>query len=391
MTIKVKLAVLSWPHARHVQLIMLCFFGLALLLCSCKSRSFTVQQSAAFESAHGDADQLKNVDFLPLVAALVAFSNTSVAQAKLEGFIRDGNQRFTYPKDAESWHDIDFVDHLRSKNILPQQPERNVGIYLRNIKHSMAIVGLSAESWSPDEVFQRTSRLGFIVPVPQPGVGKTLGTMLTFLGPIGDYGPNHTQRLAVTAYALAQLALTDEFGNISSPLIRADNFRFPLTRKINDDETERERYSDPLRTLVEGILTTYQALNLLTDSKFKSYSADDLVRRLIESPSGNVNGFIAKFASAAPVNFIGPNSHAAYVFPNPLLEKASGDLTLVPTLYDIMKRLRAKCISRFMSGENSPVSCNGCPLARLGPGENKTSSVQLIANLFRETWDRAGP
>lgn len=358
------------------------FAAFLALAGSCKTRnsSSSINENSR-HSENLEIDRKKNQVFRPLVEEFVKFTQKQESQNAMGKILELGRTRFFYPMKSP-WVELrDLRPEMIKRGLIDPQKDPNALGAIYEIQKTMIRVGQGAEFWRNNSGMVMKRDLGLILPVPRPGVSHLLGTLTSFVGPLSEYGPEATMRLAVTGFSMVQLALSDEFNTIAKPMFKDSTIDFPLAR-ARDKDAERESYNDHLRTFVEGIVTIYQSINFLAFSKVEGLDFDTLIARLIEPPSGSLNGFLAKFASSMPAPFVGPSAHAGSVFPGSVILDKDGTLKMAPKLHEILREVRDECIER--EKEVGHASCRGCPLARTGPGKDGTSSVQLVGSLFLE-------
>lgn len=209
--------------------------SLAILLFSCKSRTISHNSSAVQDdSTLLNLERKKNQSFRPLVLRFVQYARTETARNEHKNFYELAHKRFVFAANGKSWFDIDFKSHLLSQKIIHDDlfPEEN--FWFRNIKSNLARIGLSAASWGPETGMKHTGNIGLIIPVRQRGVGPTLAAILSFMSPIGEYGPDLTERLANTGFALGQLAISEGFRKAAGSLaLNSSDFGVSLARNFD--------------------------------------------------------------------------------------------------------------------------------------------------------------
>lgn len=239
--------------------------------------------------------------------------------------------------------------------MLAADPELNRALY---DAAQLQVLQFSDDSFETSH--PRAEQTGFVLPKGDPNRGSMLQSILMRVGAVGEYGASHQRRLALAAEVLMECALDPAL----TELCFSDAIdRIPLARK-NDPASERTRYPPAQRTLVEGVLTTYQSLTMLTAERVEGFDASRLTGMLLRAATGDNNGMLARFAASVPGGFVGPHAQRGHFIANAVQRTRDGVCFSDSTE------------SLFVKGTG------GCPVAR------ESRDVQRICTLYAKILDR---
>ena len=230
---------------------------------------------------------------------------------------------------------------------------------------------------------QHSDRSGlFVLPPAVPDLGRQMILMMSLISPLNAYGVEAQSLLAIATLSVMELLLDYETKSAIEAM-RGGLADIPVFR--DSDETNQmgsKEYPGLTRTMIEGILSVYQTLNIALQEKLPNNpDVYKLIEDLLKRSSERKNGTIARFASQSYSGIVGPYNRYSLRYSNPVIvrDPRSNEYRFSEEIEQRMKAIRTNNLpQRSTNIEDFPLSFLGCPLARLLPNSDQASSVQII-------------
>lgn len=303
----------------------------------------------------------------------------------------------------------EFIPFIRKNKILTEGSIKKIEWYYKNDKigfdnilkfFSFSLLFINDEvpyskkpalrKSSTQPVFPNSDLMGYLLPPSDDRISTQLTQLLTPRGAIGGYGIGHLANLMVTMRLLVETALREDFQESFNKVISPDiNKTTDALVRARDEKFEEQHFSSPMRALIEGLLTIYQAFQFGTYTNLPSFpSGISLMEALAKRQGEYQNGFVAKLALDLPIAFLPTVTIYGKDISGAVELSPKGEVTVSKNLLSFFKKQRNLAL-KSTSVDNIPIFeyYTGCPMAYPAKGEgaktpSRPSYVQLVVEEF---------